>query len=465
MLSHTLRLADWLVGRLPAVLVLIALVGVAVWGASNDWRLPESLQPRPAEPDKKDEEPDDGTSPGAIKLEDDIAALAGVEVEPSRQETVPQEVEAPAVLAYDQARYAHLAARASGAAWRVYKSTGDEVRQGEVLALLSSPEAGKTRGEFLGAYVQHAIRADVLARATAASTALPERQVREARQALREARVKLLNEQQNLGNLGLFIRLSELRDLSDDQVAQRVRALGLPAALARQRDLPANLLPLTAPFDGVVVRRDLVIGEMTDPSKTSFVLADPRQLWLELDVRQEDAGRLALGQPVIFQARATGQTATGKLGWLSPEVDPRTRTVRVRADVYNPTGQLRPGTFGRARIEVRREPGAVTVPTAALQWDGRCYRVFVRRDEKFEPLLVLPGARQGKWTQLHDPRSAQYAGLAGWLAAPGGPWQALAGWRGGESILTPLGPGTRVATAGSFVLKSEMQKGRIGGED
>src|SRR5262249_53002866 len=157
-------------------------------------------------------------------------------------------------------------------------------------------------------------------------------------------------------------------------------------------------------------------------------------------------------------------TATGKLRWLSPEVDPKTRTVRARADVYNPTGQLRPGTFGRARIPVLRQQ-AVTVPTSALQWDGRCYRVFVRRDDKtFEPLLVLPGTRQGNRTQLHDPRAVQYAGLAGWLAAPDGPWQALAASRGGETILTPLEPGARVATAGSYVLKSEMQKGRIGGE-
>ena len=61
----------------------------------------------------------------------------------------------------------------------------------------------------------------------------------------------------------------------------------MPAAVAKERDLPANLLPLVAPFDGVVVRRDLVIGEMADPARPSFVLADTRRLWLQLDVRQE----------------------------------------------------------------------------------------------------------------------------------------------------------------------------------
>jgi multidrug efflux pump subunit AcrA (membrane-fusion protein) len=176
-------------------------------------------------------------------------------------------------------------------------------------------------------------------------------------------------------------------------------------------------------------------------------------------------GRLALGQEVVFTARATGQTATGVLRWLSPEVDPRTRTVRCRADVYNPTCQLRPGTFGRARIAVNRRTAA-TVPASALQWDGKSFRVFVKKDDKtFEPMLVLPGVRKGERTELLDPRPVQAAGMVGWLAAPAGPWQALAGWRGGDAVLVPLPQGARVATAGSHVLKSEMLKSRIGGEE
>jgi cobalt-zinc-cadmium efflux system membrane fusion protein len=471
MFSHGRAVLAWVAGQVPTVLVLAALVALGFWGHHYDWKLPEHWRSKPKEEEsaKKEEDKEkegEGISPGPVVLaSDDAASLAGVETGPSRQETVSQEIDAPAVLAFDQTRYAQLAPRVPGNAWRVLHSVGDQVRKGEVLAVLSSPEAGRLRGEFLTAYVQHEIRAETLAKTKAAAHTLPDRQLREARLMLREARVKLLNDQQALGNIGLVIHLDDLRGLSDDQVARKVRLLGLPESVAKEPDLPGNLLPLVAPFDGVIVRRDLVIGEMADPARPCFILADTRRLWLDMDIRQEDAARLSLGQDFIFTARATRQTATGTLHWISAEVDAKTRTVRASADVYNPTGQLRPGTFGRARIGLQRQP-AVTVPTAALQWDGKSHRVFIRRDEKtFEPLLVLPGARQGGRTQILDPRPVQFAGLASFLAAPAGPWQALAGWRAGDAILVPLRPGTSVATAGSHVIKSEMQKSRIGGED
>jgi cobalt-zinc-cadmium efflux system membrane fusion protein len=474
--------------QIPTMLVLGVLVAVGVWGYHNDWKLPESLRPKAAEEEEaeKKDDHDEGQSPGPVVLaSDDAASLAGIDVGQTSPREVAREVEAVGVLAFDQTRYAQLAPRSSGTVWRILKAPGDEVRRGEVLALLSSPEAGKARSGFFTAYVQHEIRLSTMKRVNAAARSLPDRQVREARLAYREARGKLLTEQLNLGNLGLAIRLEELEGLSDDQVAERVRRLGVPQALAAEPDLPANLLPLVVPFVAgaeklVVVRRDLVLGEMADPAKTSFVLADVGRLWLKMDVRQEDAPRLEqprgrysngqsvsdpLGQKVAFRARATGQEASGTLRWLSPEVDPKTRTVRARADVYNPTGQLRPGTFGRATITLQRYI-APTVPTAALQWDGKCYRVFVRRDKKtFEPVLVLPGAVKANRTEVLDPRPIQFAGLPGWLATSTGPWQALAGWQGGSAILTPLEPGATVATSGSHVIKAEMQKNRIGGED
>jgi multidrug efflux pump subunit AcrA (membrane-fusion protein) len=466
MYSRARAVLAWLAGQVPTVVVLVALVALGAWGAANEWKLPESLRAKKEEEDPPKKDDEDGTSPGPVVLaSDDSAGLAGVTVGSSRQQIVSQEVEAPAVLAFHPNLYARLAPRAAGAAWRVLKVPGDKVAKGDVLALFSSPDAGKVRADFITAHVQHEIKADILARAEAASSALPERQIREARLQLREAHTRLLNDLHALANLGLVIRRDDLRGLSDDEITRRVRLLGLPADVAKEPDLPANLLPLVAPFDGVVLRTDLVRGEMADPAKTCFVVADTSRLRLHLDVRQEDVARLRPGQEVVFKARATDQTATATLGWISPEVDPKTRTVLVRADIYNGDGQLRPGTFGRALIPVLKKE-TVTVPSSAMQWDGQCFRVFVRRDARtFEPVLVLPGVRQGDRTQVLDPRPVQYAGLAGWLAAPAGPWQALAAWRAGDSILVPLEPGTNVAAAGSHVIKSEMLKSRIGGEE
>jgi multidrug efflux pump subunit AcrA (membrane-fusion protein) len=189
-----------------------------------------------------------------------------------------------------------------------------------------------------------------------------------------------------------------------------------------------------------------------------------------LDVRLEDAAHVAVGQEVTFRADAAGQRATGTLTWLSAEVDQKTRTVRARAVVPNPGGQLRPATFGTAQIVVGRNPEAVAVPDAALQWTGRAHVVFVRDDyegKEYSPRVVLPGARAGGYTELGDARALSPAAALGLLASPGGggPLQALAALPAQESTFRGPGAEDFVATTGSQVLKSELLKDRIGGED
>jgi len=229
--------------------------------------------------------------------------------------------------------------------------------------------------------------------------------------------------------------------------------------VAAERDVPGNLLPIVAPFDGRVIRSDLVPGEAAAPGQGAFVVADTRKLWVMVDVRQEDADRLAAGQRVTFEARATRQRVGGTLQWVSPEVDPKTRTVRARAEVDNADGRLRPATFGTARVRLG-EVQAVTVPDDALQWDGRSYRVFVRVDAKtYEPRLVLPGHRAGGRTEVIDPRAVLGAGLLGQRGLPAALWIAT-----GREALQGVQPGEAVATTGSHVLKSEMFKGRIASE-
>src|SRR5262249_23315316 len=123
--------------------------------------------------------------------------------------------------------------------------------------------------------------------------AVPDRSLRDADTALREARIRLFNDQQALLNLGLPVHLPDLDKLPDEQVVRRLRLLGLPEAVVRAHDpetLTANLLPLTAPFDGTVVERNTATGEvvqLTTP-KTLFVVADVRVLHIDLDVAPED---------------------------------------------------------------------------------------------------------------------------------------------------------------------------------
>jgi membrane fusion protein, heavy metal efflux system len=99
--------------------------------------------------------------------------------------------------------------------WRVEKNFGDPVRKGEVLALIDSAEVGKAKGDFLQSLTVNQIRAANWERmkAAAKSGAISDRSLADAEGSLREARIKLLSDQQALLNLGLAIRLADVEKL------------------------------------------------------------------------------------------------------------------------------------------------------------------------------------------------------------------------------------------------------------
>src|SRR5262249_3738417 len=174
-------------------------------------------------------------------------------------------------------------------------------------------EVGRAKAEFLQALAQAEARGQTLEqlRETYRKGGLSEARYREAAAAAREAQVRLVAAQQALLNLGLPVRAEDVRGLAPADLGRRVQFLGLPPEVVNlldPRTPTANLIPVKAPLDGVVVARKVGAGEQVDPSRTLFVVADTRRLWLTLNVRPQDARSLrprdALrgtpGQPVRF---------------------------------------------------------------------------------------------------------------------------------------------------------------------
>jgi cobalt-zinc-cadmium efflux system membrane fusion protein len=169
--------------------------------------------------------------------------------------------------------------------------------------------------------------------------------------------------------------------MSTEQLKAKLRLLGLPDDVRQSLDAATastNLLPVVAPLDGRVTSREIVAGEVVDATRTLFEVVDTRSLWLTLDVKGEEAGRVRVGQAVRFQSDSGRQAINGTLAWCSTQADPRTRTVKVRAEVADPDRRLVANTFGAGRVILRDEERVVTVPNGAVQWDGCCHVVFVR---------------------------------------------------------------------------------------
>src|SRR5262249_48644114 len=158
--------------------------------------------------------------------------------------------------------------------------------------------------------------------------------------------------------------------LSTDELANRLHLLGLPQSLIETLDIEAtsaNLVPLAAPFDGVIIHCEVVQGEMVEPTKPQYVMADVSRIWIGLDIRQEHAGRIRLGAQVLFNSEGDGPPVTSTLTWIGTEIDQRTRTIQARAEVKNPVIDdethesvarrlLHANAYGTARINVRSNP-------------------------------------------------------------------------------------------------------------
>jgi cobalt-zinc-cadmium efflux system membrane fusion protein len=441
------RLLMLLLHQVPTVLTLAVLGGVAYWGYRWDWKIPSlpvllgHAQPGGDEDKKEEEKKEESTAEDAplplVSLgSEEAMERAGVKPATVEQRTIADTVSAHGEVEFNQDHYAHLSTRASGTAWGVYKHAGDQVKKGDVLALIASPELVRLKFDLQQDLLLVDTRERLLRRLKTAGTSTSGQALDNAEASLREARIRLSNEQQSLQNLGLSIQAEELAQLSDEQIAARLRTLGIPDSLLQRLEsttLPSSLLPMYAPFDGMVVKRDIVIGEMVSPSTPQFVLADLHGLWLMLHVRLEDVGKLKERQEVQFHLDGPNIDAPpAKITWISSEVDEKTRTVHVRADVDNPNGHLRPRTFGSARITVAQHESLI-VPNEALQFDGKSYLVFVQGSTptEFQPVRVKLGPRHEEFTEI------------------------VSGVRAGQTIAGP----------GSHVVLSEMLKKRIGGED
>jgi cobalt-zinc-cadmium efflux system membrane fusion protein len=368
---------------------------------------------------------------------------AGVDVAPAWRGPVAEAVAAAGEVSYDPGRVARLSARAPGSVWWVGKQVGDPVWRGEVVALVDAARVGEAKAEFLQALVQVGLRARALEglRTAGGRGSVPEVRVQEAEASLREAEIRLATAEQALVNLGLPARADEMRGLAAEEMAARVRFLGLPPELAGSLDpraTTANLLPVRAPFDGEVVAREAVAGEVVDTARVLFTVADVRRMWLTLGVRLEDARKLRPGQPVRFRPDGDAEETGGAVAWVSTAADEKTRTVRVRAELDNPGRRLRDHTFGTGRVILREEPEAVLVPSEAVHWEGDCHVVFVR-DRRYDP---------------RDPD--------GLLVFHVRPVRPGARTEAGTEVIAGVLPGEVVAARGSGALRAELLKNNLG---
>lgn len=365
---------------------------------------------------------------------------AGIDIKLVDRGPVFETIKTTGEIVYDPTRVAQLSSRSSGTIWKVEKNVGDQVRQGDLLALVDAVEVGRLKSRLLQALAQLELDTKTLERvARLRGTIIPEKRIQAAEAAVSDTEYEVESAVQALSNLGLPIQLDDVKGKSAKTVSLKLRFLGLPPSISdsmNQTNGSANLIPVLAPRDGIVVSRDAVAGEVIDTKKPLFTIADTSVMWLLLNVRLEESERISIGQKVVFTPDGSDRKTAGTIKWASTAVDSQTRTIKVRAELTNDKGRLRNETFGAGEIVLRDVKNAILVPKEAIHWEGCCHVTFVRDKDYF---------KDGSYKVFHT-RSVRPGAIMG----------------ENREVIAGLLPGEVIVTKGSGILRAELLKGNLG---
>ena len=278
-----------------------------------------------------------------VSVDRSEAARLGIRFARATDRPITTSVRAVGVLKYAEPRQAYVNARVNGWVEKLYADyVGKSVTAGEPLLALYSPDLVSAQEEYL---LARRLKDDTLAAS---------------------ARRRLA-----------------LWDIADDQIDS-----------LEARGSVTRTLTLRAPRAGEIVEKNVIEGQAVQAGTNLFLIADRSELWVDVAIFEQDAAAVQVGTPAIIIVDALpGRTFHGRVTFIYPELDEKTRTLTARVEVANASGALRPGMYATAEL-ARGGRRAVSVPLTAVLPTGTKDLVFVNRgDGRFMPREVRVGAR------------------------------------------------------------------------
>lgn len=384
---------------------------------------------------------DDGSTANPRELVIDEAAkrLAEIRTSPVERRFVAADVRMVGKVAYDETRVRTITAWVSGRLDRLFVDyTGVTVKRGDHMVYMYSPEVLVAEAELL-----EAVRA--VQQASTPSTKASAQDILDA------AREKL-----------------RLWGFENEQIAE-----------IEKRGKASDHITINSPVSGIVIDKMALEGMYVKTGTPIYKITDLSQLWVLLDAYESDLPWLRYGQEVTFTTQAVpGEVFTGRIAFIDPTLDPKSRTVKVRVNVANPNFKLKPEMFVRAVVRsTLAKAGKVVDPKLAGKWISPmhpeivkdqpgscdiCGMPLVRAETLFDtaaqpseaPLVVpasavlLTGTRAVVYVEVPEREKPTFEGRV-----------VRVGPRAGDHYIIKDGlkEGERVVTNGNFKIDSALQ--------
>jgi membrane fusion protein, copper/silver efflux system len=305
-------------------------------------------------------------APGTAMVSPAMQQLIGVRIATVESKTLGKTIRTVGTVAYDESRVTHVHSKVDGWVDKLFvNTTGALVSKGQPLFTIYSPDLVATQGEYLLAKKHHE---------SLAASSIPE--VKTGASALVTA---------SKTRLGLWdISEEQLRDLEKKGEAQKT-------------------LTLYAPRAGFVIKKEINEGMKVMPDKELYTIADLSSVWVNVDVYESDIPYVRVGQQAdITLSYSPGESFRGRVAYIYPYLDEKTRTMKVRLEHANPGYKLKPEMYVNAEIKI---PGGaqLSIPEESVLDSGIRKIVFVDKGNgHFEAKEVKLGAKMDGYYQVQS---------------------------------------------------------------
>ncbi len=376
-----------------AVLVIGVLLGAMILSKNRGSAQQDDAVPA----DKNASAQPAKSTPNEVPIDDAQVKAAGITIESVAPARITSMLQFPGEVQLNDDRTVHVVPRVPGVAETVAVATGQMVHKGQLLVVFSSQQISEQRSALQSAerHLEHVKMVFQREKRLWEQRVSAEQDYLEAQHAVEEAEIRR------------------------DNAMQKLRALGVNMSAKA-----LNRFELFAPYDGVIVERNLSIGEAVKEDTPIFTIADLSTVWVEVYIPAKDLPLMRVGDKVKVRATAFDAETVGTIAFIGALVGEQTRMAKARIVVANSKGLWRPGLFVNVEVKAGDALIPVTVKNDALQSLGTQQVIFVRDGKRFVPRPVTTGRTDGKYIE----------------------------------ITSELAPGTPYAAANSYVIKSELAK-------
>jgi len=347
----------------------------------------------------------------------------GIVVGTATKQDIASVITLPGVLALNLNKTANISSFVQGKVISLATDLGDRVRKEQVLMTINSPEFAEAQASFLQTVAKLNLSRKEYERA---KMLLKEKAIEEREYLRREAEFEKLSTE--VGGLGSILHSY---GMDHDQTEKLVEKSASMKSDGKLCELCSPNLPILSPISGTTIFRDVIVGDHVEPQKILFTVSGLSILWALLDAYEKDLPFITKKSTVTIKSPLYPEKEfTGKITYISNQIDEKLRTIKIRVEVQNREGLLKPNMYIQGIVENKAaEKKILAIPEEAIQnIDGEKIVFILEEGDVFAVCHVELGEKIG----------------------------------GKRIIIKGLEGGEKIVIKGAFTLKAELNKASFG---